>query len=31
MTDPFSAKAFAAELVKHTYRKGGWELPEMPA
>jgi hypothetical protein len=28
-TDPFSAKTFAAELVKHTYRKG-WSLPDMP-
>ena len=31
MTDPFSAKEFAAELVKHTPREGGWELPDMPA
>ncbi len=30
-TPEFSAKAFAAELVKHTPRKGGWELPDMPA
>ncbi len=30
-TDPFSAKEFAKELVKHTPRKGGWELPDMPA
>ncbi|MEN8228483.1 MAG: Gfo/Idh/MocA family oxidoreductase [Bacteroidota bacterium] len=30
MTDPFSAKEFAAELVKHTPREGGWELPPMP-
>jgi hypothetical protein len=30
-TEPFSAKDFAAELVKHTPRKGGWELPDMPA
>ena len=30
-TDPFSAKEFAAELVKHTPREGGWELPPMPA
>ncbi len=30
-TDPFSAKDFAKELVKHTPRKGGWELPDMPA
>jgi hypothetical protein len=29
-TDPFSAKEFAAELVKHTYRDG-WKLPDMPA
>ena len=29
-TDPISAKAFAAELVKHTPREGGWELPPMP-
>ena len=28
-TDPVSAKAFAAELIKHTYRKP-WSLPEMP-
>ena len=31
MTDPFSAKEFAAELVKHTPREGGWELPDMPS
>lgn len=31
MTDPFSAKEFAKELVKHTPREGGWELPDMPA
>ncbi len=31
MTDPFSAKEFAAELVNHTPREGGWELPDMPA
>ncbi|HHP7240992.1 MAG TPA: Gfo/Idh/MocA family oxidoreductase [Cyclobacteriaceae bacterium] len=29
-TDPMSAKAFASELVKHTYRDG-WSLPEMPS
>jgi hypothetical protein len=29
-TDPYSAKAFAAELVKHTYREG-WTLPDLPA
>jgi len=29
-TDPMSAKAFAEELVKHTYREG-WTLPEMPS
>ncbi len=29
-TDPVSAKAFAAELIKHTYR-APWSLPEMPA
>lgn len=29
-TDPVSAKDFAAELVKHTYREG-WTLPDMPA
>lgn len=29
-TDPVSANAFAAELIKHTYRKP-WSLPEMPA
>jgi hypothetical protein len=29
-TDPMSAKAFAAELIKHTYRKP-WSLPDMPA
>ena len=29
-TDPISAKDFAAELVKHTYREG-WTLPDMPA
>ncbi|PID92279.1 MAG: oxidoreductase [Bacteroidetes bacterium] len=30
-TEPFSAKEFAKELVKHTPRAGGWELPDMPA
>jgi hypothetical protein len=29
-TDPMSAKAFAGELIKHTYRNG-WSLPAMPA
>ncbi len=29
-TDPVPAKDFAAELVKHTYRKP-WSLPDMPA
>ncbi len=29
-TDPVSAKEFAAELIKHTYR-APWKLPEMPA
>jgi len=29
-TDPMSAKQFAAEMIKHTYRKG-WSLPDMPA
>ena len=29
-TDPVSAKEFAAELVKRTYRKP-WNLPDMPA
>ncbi len=28
-TEPINAKAFAAEMVKHNYRKG-WTLPEMP-
>ena len=28
-TDPINAKAFAQELVQHTYRSG-WSLPEMP-
>jgi hypothetical protein len=30
-TDPFNAKQFAKELVKHNYREGGWVLPDMPA
>jgi len=29
-TDPIPATEFAAELIKHTYRKP-WSLPEMPA
>jgi hypothetical protein len=29
-TEPVSAQDFAAELIKHTYRKP-WSLPEMPA
>jgi len=29
-TEPVNAKAFARELIKHTYRDG-WTLPEMPA
>jgi len=29
-TDPVPAKEFAAELIKHTYRKP-WSLPDMPA
>ncbi len=29
-TDPVPAKAFAAELIKHTYR-APWSLPDMPA
>lgn len=29
-TDPINARAFAAEMVKHTYREG-WSLPAMPA
>lgn len=28
-TDPMNAQAFAAELIKHTYRDG-WSLPDMP-
>jgi hypothetical protein len=30
MTDEFSAKEFAEELIKHTYREG-YTLPEMPS
>jgi len=29
-TEPMPAKAFADELIKHTYRTG-WSLPDMPA
>ncbi|MFW5707382.1 MAG: Gfo/Idh/MocA family protein [Bacteroidota bacterium] len=29
LTDPVNAKAFAAELIQHTYRQG-WDLPPMP-
>jgi len=29
-TDPMPSKAFANELIKHTYRNG-WNLPAMPA
>ena len=29
-TEPVSAIEFAAQMVKHNYRKG-WTLPEMPA
>lgn len=29
MTDPVNAKAFAQELIRHTYRDG-WKLPDMP-
>jgi len=29
-TDPINAKEFAAEMIKHTYRKG-WSLPDMPS
>jgi hypothetical protein len=29
-TDPMNAKQFAAEMIKHTYRKG-FSLPDMPA
>ena len=28
-TDPINAKAFSAEMVRHTYREP-WSLPEMP-
>ena len=28
-TDPVDANAYAAELIKHTYREG-WSLPDMP-
>ena len=28
-TDPINAKAYAAELIRHTYRDG-WTLPAMP-
>jgi len=28
-TDPVNAQAYAAELIKHTYRDG-WSLPPMP-
>ena len=29
-TDPYNAKQFARELVKHNYGEG-WKLPDMPA
>jgi hypothetical protein len=29
-TEPMSAKAFAEELIRHSYRDG-WKLPDMPA
>jgi hypothetical protein len=29
-TEPMNARQFAAEMVKHNYRKG-WSLPDMPA
>lgn len=29
-TEPANAREFAAELIKHNYRKG-WSLPDMPA
>lgn len=29
MTPPVNAKAFAEEMIKHTYREG-WKLPDMP-
>ena len=28
-TDPFNAKEFAEQMIKHNYRDG-WELPAMP-
>ncbi len=28
--EPINAKAFAQDLIKHTYRDG-WSLPEMPS
>jgi hypothetical protein len=28
-TQPINAKQFAAEMIKHTYRKD-WSLPDMP-
>ena len=30
-TDPLPAKAFAEELIRHTPREGGWELPDLPS
>ncbi len=30
MTDPVNARAFAAELIRHSYR-AGWDLPPMPS
>lgn len=30
MTDPINARAFADEMIRHTYRQG-WDLPPMPA
>ena len=30
MSEPMNARAFAQELIKHTYREG-WSLPAMPA
>jgi hypothetical protein len=29
-TEPFNAKQFAEELIKHNYREG-WSLPDMPS
>jgi len=29
-TEPMNARDFAAEMIKHNYRKG-WSLPDMPA